>query len=227
VAYQLVTEHTNFLMVHERSAADKATQMPVLHKVPQMLPAGWGGTSHEVSLMCDSISFAHSSASAARNLPQTSIQELRASVGDFSMPSLLRNPRNNPPASDKKIVRDTTHYEVPAFLRREGYDHKSRYNLGDVLKIKADSIWFVIDENQEKILALITDHPSDPGIRVWFTNAQHEVFDYLDFDTLEEALTTLRVHGFEDQVKKRISLLSRFRTQYTWKCEDHTRRYKR
>jgi hypothetical protein len=53
------------------------------------------------------------------------------------------------------------------------------------------------------------------------------VFDYLDFDTLEEALTTLRVHGFEDQVKKRISLLSRFRTQYTWKCEDHTRRYKR
>jgi hypothetical protein len=143
------------------------------------------------------------------------------------MPSLLRNPRNNPPASDKKIVRDTTHYEVPAFLRREGYDHKSRYNLGDVLKIKADSIWFVIDENQEKILALITDHPSDPGIRVWFTNAQHEVFDYLDFDTLEEALTTLRVHGFEDQVKKRISLLSRFRTQYTWKCEDHTRRYKR
>ena len=227
VAYQLVTEHTNFLMVHERSAADKATQMPVLHKVPQMLPAGWGGTSHEVSLMCDSISFAHSSASAARNLPQTSIQELRASVGDFSMPSLLRNPRNNPPASDKKIVRDTTHYEVPAFLRREGHDHKSGYNLGDVLKIKADSIWFLIDENQEKILALITDHPSDPGIRVWFTNAQHEVFDYLDFDTLEEALTTLRVHGFEDQVKKRVSLLSRFRTRYIWKCEDHTRRYKR
>jgi hypothetical protein len=201
--------------------------MPVLHKVPQMLPAGWGGTSHEVSLMCDSISFAHSSASAARNLPQTSIQELRASVGDFSMPSLLRNPRNNPPASDKKIVRDTTHYEIPAFLRGPGRDYTPVYNLGDVLKIKADSIWFVIDENQEKILALITDHPSDPGIRVWFTNAQHEVFDYLDFDTVEEALTTLRVHGFEDQVKRRVSLLSRFRTRYIWKCEDHTRKYQR
>ena len=219
VAYQLVTEHTNFLMVHERSAADKATQMPVLHKVPQMLPAGWGGTSHDISAMHDSISFSREGVDSGR--------VLRFAMADFSVPSVMRNPRPNTTPSDKKIVRDTTHYEVPAFLRREGYDQKSRYNLGDVLKIKADSIWFVINENQEKILALITDHPSDPGIRVWFTNAQHEVFDYLDFDTLEEALTTLRVHGFEDQVKKRVSLLSRFRTRYIWKCEDHTRRYKK
>jgi Ca-activated chloride channel family protein len=227
VAYQLVTEHTNFLMVHERSAADKATQMPVLHKVPQMLPAGWGGTSQDVSLMCDSISFARSNYSSPRDVPQMSIRNLSASVADFSMPSLLRNPRKTEPASDKKIVRDTTHYEVPAFLRRQGHDYTPVYNLGDILKIKADSIWFVIDQNQEKILALITDHPSDPGIRVWFTNAQHEVFDYLDFGSLEEALTTLRQHGFEDQVKNRFSLLSRFRTRYIWKCEDHTRRYMR
>jgi hypothetical protein len=85
----------------------------------------------------------------------------------------------------------------------------------------------LIDAQQEKILALITKHPSDPGIRVWFTNPRHEVFDYLDFDTTEEALATLRVYGFEDHVKKRFSLLTRFRTQYTWRCEDHTRRYKR
>ena len=227
VAYQLVTEHTNFLMVHERSAADKATQMPVLHKVPQMLPAGWGGTSHEISFMLNSLSLERSHVSRAQNMPKSSIGDLSASVGDFSMPYLLRNPRQNPPASDKKIVRDTTHYEIPAFLRGPGRDYTPVYNLGDVLKIKADSIWFVIDENQEEILALITDHPSDPGIRVWFTNAQHEVFDYLDFDTLEDALTTLRTHGFEDQVKKRVSLLSRFRTRYIWKCEDHTRRYKK
>ncbi len=227
VAYQLVTEYTNFLMVHERSAADKATEMPVLTKVPQMLPAGWGGTSNDISALHDSISFACSSASAAGNLPQMSIRELRTSVGDFSMPSLLRNPRNNPPASDKKIVRDTTHYEVPAFLRRQDQDYTPVYDLGDILKIKADSIWFLIDEHQEKILALITKHPSDPGIRVWFTNPRHEVFDYLDFDTIEDALLSLRVHGFEDHVKKRFSLLTRFRTRYTWKCEDHTRRYKR
>ena len=219
VAYQLVTEYTNFLMVHERSAADKATQMPVLHKVPQMLPAGWGGTSNDISAMHDSISFSRAGLDSGR--------VLRFAMADFSVPSVMRNPRPNTTPSDKKIVRDTTHYEVLAFLRGPGRDYTPVYDLGDVLKIKADSIWFVIDENQEKILALITDHPSDPGIRVWFTNAQHEVFDYLDFDTLEDALTTLRTHGFEDQVKKRVSLLSRFRTRYIWKCEDHTRRYKR
>jgi Ca-activated chloride channel family protein len=227
VAYQLVTEHTNFLMVHERSAADKATQMPVLHKVPQMLPAGWGGTSHEISFMLKSMNLERSHVSRAQNMPKSSIGDLSASVGDFSMPYLLRNPRQNPPASDKKIVRDTTHYEIPAFLRSPGQDYTPVYDLGDVLKIKADSIWFLIDAQQEKILALITKHPSDPGIRVWFTNPRHEVFDYLDFDTIEEALATLHAHGFEDHVKKRFSLLTRFRTQYTRRCEDHTRRYKK
>jgi Ca-activated chloride channel family protein len=219
VAYQLVTEYTNFLMVHERSAADKATQMPVLTKVPQMLPAGWGGTSHEVSLMCDSISFARGRAD--------SVEYMRSSMDSFPIPSVMRNPRPNTTPSNKKIVRDTTHYEIPAFLRRQDQDYTAVYDLGDVLRIKADSIWFLIDAQQEKILALITKHPNDPGIRVWFTNPRHEVFDYLDFDTTEEALATLRVYGFEDHVKKRFSLLTRFRTQYTWRCEDHTRRYKR
>jgi Ca-activated chloride channel family protein len=219
VAYQLVTEYTNFLMVHERSAADKATQMPVLTKVPQMLPAGWGGTSNDMSALHDSISFAGGRVD--------SVEYMRSSMDSFPIPSVMRNPRPNTTPSNKKIVRDTTHYEIPAFLRGPGQDYTPVYDLGDVLRIKADSIWFLIDAYQEKILALITKHPSDPGIRVWFTNPRHEVFDYLDFDTIEEALATLRVYGFEDHVKKRFSLLTRFRTQYTWKCEDHTRRYKR
>jgi Ca-activated chloride channel family protein len=43
VNYQLVTDHTNFLLVHERADADKAIDMPALHKVAHMVPAGWGG----------------------------------------------------------------------------------------------------------------------------------------------------------------------------------------
>jgi Ca-activated chloride channel family protein len=43
VAYQLITDQTNFLLVHERANADKPTDMPELHKVSQMLAAGWGG----------------------------------------------------------------------------------------------------------------------------------------------------------------------------------------
>ena len=170
-------------------------------------------------LVCQSVS-------SARSGPYRA-QYSRSPMDSFSIPSLLRNPRSSTPPSNKKTVRDATHYEVPAFLRSPGRAYAPVYDLVDVLRIKADSIWFLIDEHQEKILALITKHPSDPGIRVWFTNPRHEVFDCLDFDTLEDAFTNLRAHGFEDQVKKRFSLLTRFRTQYTWKCEDHTRRYKK
>lgn len=44
VDYQLVTDKTNFLLVHERPDGSRATDMPALQKVDQMVPAGWGGT---------------------------------------------------------------------------------------------------------------------------------------------------------------------------------------
>ena len=44
VTYRLVTDETNFILVHERSEEEKAQEMPDAHKVPQMLAAGWGGT---------------------------------------------------------------------------------------------------------------------------------------------------------------------------------------
>lgn len=43
VDYQLVSDQTNFLLIHERAAADKAGQMPSLHQERPMLAAGWGG----------------------------------------------------------------------------------------------------------------------------------------------------------------------------------------
>lgn len=39
--YQLVTEHTNLLLVAERAADDKAEGLPQPNQVPQMLAAGW------------------------------------------------------------------------------------------------------------------------------------------------------------------------------------------
>lgn len=41
--YQLITEQTHFLLVHERDAADKASGMPALQPIGSMLAAGWGG----------------------------------------------------------------------------------------------------------------------------------------------------------------------------------------
>jgi Ca-activated chloride channel family protein len=39
--YQLVTEHTNLLLIAEREDGDKAKGLPQPHQVPQMLAAGW------------------------------------------------------------------------------------------------------------------------------------------------------------------------------------------
>jgi Ca-activated chloride channel family protein len=44
VKYQLVSQETNYLVVHQRSDAERATTLPELSVVDQMLAAGWGGT---------------------------------------------------------------------------------------------------------------------------------------------------------------------------------------
>jgi hypothetical protein len=45
VAYQLMSKHTNCILVHQRAEADKATEEAELHRVSSMLAAGWGATS--------------------------------------------------------------------------------------------------------------------------------------------------------------------------------------
>ncbi|MCY4354060.1 MAG: VIT and VWA domain-containing protein [Truepera sp.] len=49
VRYQLLSEWTDYLVVHVRAEADKATELPSLVKVPQVIAAGWHGlgTVHE------------------------------------------------------------------------------------------------------------------------------------------------------------------------------------
>lgn len=50
VDYQLVTDQTNFLLVHRREESEKALDMPDLHKVIHMVPAGWSaGASYPES----------------------------------------------------------------------------------------------------------------------------------------------------------------------------------
>ena len=43
VRYQLLSEWTDYLVVHVRAEADKATESPSLVKVPQVIAAGWHG----------------------------------------------------------------------------------------------------------------------------------------------------------------------------------------
>lgn len=45
VKYQLMTDQTDYLIKVERAEGEKAADFPELQVQPQMLPAGWGGTS--------------------------------------------------------------------------------------------------------------------------------------------------------------------------------------
>lgn len=79
VDYQLVTENTNFLLIHERAEEAKPLDMPALHKVSQMVPAGWGasasvGAVYSQVMFCNkqsvgdvdsSVSYSRASASSA------------------------------------------------------------------------------------------------------------------------------------------------------------------
>jgi Ca-activated chloride channel family protein len=206
--YQLVTEHTNFLMLHERSAEDKAPNMPELHKVKQMLPAGWGGAGMDqihymrtsLSLSCDeSMSY------------------------ELSSPTVMRGRGVRSPQVRSLEISGMDHYDIPAFLRRQIDPVPKIGAIGDRITIKADRIWFKLNDAQETIFALFTPNPQAIGARIWFVNHKHEVFDYMDFVSLEDAVNALQLNGFSDYVKKKFSLLNRVRTRYTWKCEDHTR----
>ena len=62
VRYQLISRHTNYLVVDVRAEGKLDQPLPVLRKVPQMLAAGWGGTgtivlrSPQASALVDSVS---------------------------------------------------------------------------------------------------------------------------------------------------------------------------
>ena len=115
--YQLVTGCTNFFMLVNREE-DKADAMPELHKVAQMMPAGYGGfgsvkRATEIAASRSSIRFCMSSDSSA--------------FGDFSqydLPPGMRSARQSTRASSNLKVEDffsqgVNHYDIPAFLRKE------------------------------------------------------------------------------------------------------------
>jgi len=102
VGYQLVTDQTNFLLIHERNEEEKPKDMPALHKVSQMQPAGWGGVGsvmvRESAVAC-SIAFS--------NKPM--YKRKSSSVDAFDIPAFSRKQ-----SSDIKFsLRETSDdYEV-------------------------------------------------------------------------------------------------------------------
>ena len=132
--YQLITEQTNCILVHVRSAEEKATDMPELQKIAQMQAAGWGGagTVHETVLHCmapmqDSIQYSMASVSACR-VPSNNID-----YSQYDLPRVFRSSREANTSSSfesfdrpKSLIdKAADYFEIPAFLRKQVNDDRA------------------------------------------------------------------------------------------------------
>jgi Ca-activated chloride channel family protein len=128
VTYQLVSDQTNFLLVHERSEEEKAQEMPQAHHVPQMLAAGWGGTgsvARAMSRHAQPRQDVLSQADDCFDLDASEYPVLRTN-SDYaakSTPSVWRKSRTSAAAKvDAMSGSGMDDYEIPAFLRKQADD---------------------------------------------------------------------------------------------------------
>jgi hypothetical protein len=107
--YALVSEHTNLLLIYERAEGAKAEGLPALAATPQMVAAGWGGTStvHEpvVSMQCSvSIGPSPRIRFSKRSDSVTHVNSLSTGgMEDFEVPAFLRKQVDDAPSTAGKM----------------------------------------------------------------------------------------------------------------------------
>jgi hypothetical protein len=109
--YELVTEHTNLLLVIERADADKTDGLPQLHQVVHMTPAGHSGTGR----MRFGVDMRMS-----RSMGIVDTQEVWKSM---SGPALYRSPIRRTGTDNVPFTPGgMDDFELPAFLRKQGVE---------------------------------------------------------------------------------------------------------
>ena len=132
VKYQLVTDETNFILVHERADGEKPSEMPTSHKVPQMLAAGWGGSGSVQSsaaptamdVVCYSMPplnrAALSSAALSEKLSGRQLSKSQPDYHSMSTPSVWRTrDRASVNVLNSMDSGGSDDFEIPAFLRKD------------------------------------------------------------------------------------------------------------
>lgn len=123
VQYQLVTEDTNFILVHERDESEKALEMPQAHKVPQMMPAGWGGTGSVQFSRPDRNAQLGTPALACASFIAYGNKPAQCDYGSMATPSVWRTSHNSAAATvDALASGGMDDYSIPAFLRKQATD---------------------------------------------------------------------------------------------------------
>jgi Ca-activated chloride channel homolog len=200
--YQLVSRNTSFLMMHRRTEQERALTMPRLHKVKQMMPAGFASISDEV-LFCRS--------SDSSKVTYTDSAKL-------GVASVLRNPRQSVEIDlfqeHSEMLEETW---IPPFLRR-GSDTQSTYQHGETIKLYHTRIWSRIAINGQRERAIINKSPTGVGVRVWFFNDLDQTYDFVDYSLRRVAERILTSMGFVKIPKELSALAPWARIQLTWKA---------
>ena len=113
--YQLVTQHTNLFLVHERAEENKAEGLPKLQQVAQMQAAGFGGYGNVIqeSRNVDMMVYR----SMSMSFEDTS---LGGDYGRLNTPSVWRTNRTQASAKvDGMASAGMDDIEIPAFLRKQ------------------------------------------------------------------------------------------------------------
>lgn len=198
VDYQLITDRTNFLLVHERAESDKASEMPELRKVAPMAPAGWSGAGS--AMFSIDRSTLSRPAVFRRSSPRT--MKSSGSLDSYHLPSFLR--RDNSEASripSKYLISD------------EGYEGLSPIGLCEILR-KIDKLSW--PKTLKELNQIGLGKPVSDWIGHLMQGADSEMiairtFAYLmsNDDTYEALLKQLGfLHGFKALSHKLVASLS-------------------
>jgi hypothetical protein len=118
INYQLITRHTNYLLTYIRPEEEKATDLPELQKVAQMLAAGWSGAGTSKDMSGPQVLFSRSRQSfdASYDLPRvfrsTANSKITAqecddecnSLEDFAAPAKASKQRAQRPLTLDEII---------------------------------------------------------------------------------------------------------------------------
>lgn len=122
VQYNLATDFTHYLIVHERADGEKAVNLPEVRQVKQMLAAGWGGVG--VVMQCP------------KPMAMLHAEDMSLDFSDYEgddMPNVLTSRRERMTQAMEDGGTDT-----PAFLRKQPGDKvpskHERFNLKELLK---------------------------------------------------------------------------------------------
>ncbi len=119
--YQLVTQHTNLFLLHERAEENKAEGLPKLQQIAQMQAAGYGGYGTVGNANSNlSILRVERSSASYEIFESRSVSNLGDDYGRLNTPSVWRTNRTQAASKvDGMASSGMDDIEIPAFLRKQ------------------------------------------------------------------------------------------------------------